>query len=91
MSARTWTLDEIHMAYNKRGGPYWPDLESALLAAKPNEAPLSEDAEFWRNTAEDRQEIIEDQRTQLATRDARIAELERKILRALGCLSEELK
>ncbi len=46
---------------------------------KPDEAPLSE------------HERIINLLGQLAARDARIAELERRILRALGCLSEELK
>ncbi len=35
MNTRTFTLDDVHAAYDKRSGPYWRDFEAALLAAKP--------------------------------------------------------
>ncbi len=52
---------------------------------KPDEAPMSNVTLCQANRH------IRHLRRQLATRDARIAELERRIFRALGCLSEELK
>ncbi len=55
---------------------------SQCHAGKPDEAPMSNVTLRQANRH---------LRRQLATRDARIADLERRILRALGCLSEELE
>ncbi len=71
-----------------------------IAPGKPDEAPLSEKLKRATEEVANGAPVLQwgyavtlarALEQQLATRDARIAELERRILRALGCLSEELK